>query len=56
MSALSKVEVSLQGQTLFVPSLEDMIKAKEAAGRPQDLLDLEKLKKALATRQKNSSP
>jgi hypothetical protein len=33
-------------------SLDDLIKAKEASGRPQDKIDVRKLKKAESLREK----
>lgn len=41
-------KVALAGLTLPFISRADLIKAKVASGRPQDLLDVEKLKKAEA--------
>lgn len=37
--------VELRGATYFVASLDDLIAMKRAAGRPQDLLDLEELER-----------
>jgi hypothetical protein len=39
----NKVETNIEGQKVFVPSLDNLIEMKEAAGRPVDLLDLEYL-------------
>jgi hypothetical protein len=39
--------VEIGGTTAHFPSLEDLLAAKVAAGRPQDLVDATKLKKAL---------
>jgi len=41
----NKVETSIEGTKIFVPSLEDMIKMKKAAGRNKDKLDLIELRK-----------
>ncbi|MCP5007222.1 MAG: hypothetical protein GY941_25270 [Planctomycetes bacterium] len=41
-----RVEVKIDGLSVQFISREDLIKAKIAAGRPQDKLDVEKLKKA----------
>jgi hypothetical protein len=39
--------IDIGGTTAHFPSLEDLVTAKVAAGRPQDLVDATKLKKAL---------
>ena len=44
--------LDLEGLQVSIPSLDDMIAAKIAAGRPQDLLDVTKLRKALELEQR----
>lgn len=39
--------ISVGGKKLNVISLEDLLKMKKAAGRPQDLIDVESIKKKL---------
>lgn len=41
-----RVEVKIEGFVIPFISREDLIKSKEAAGRPQDQIDVENLKKA----------
>ncbi len=41
----SRVETTIMGVHVFVPSLDGLIAMKRAAGRPQDLVDLERLEK-----------
>lgn len=41
-------------EKVYIIDLESLIKAKKAAGRPQDKLDLEKLKKVEKTKNKSS--
>ena len=43
--------LDLEGLSVNLPALEDVLKAKLAAGRPQDLLDAEKLAIALKIRE-----
>ena len=40
----NKIQTQIKGVKIFVPSLDDMITMKEAAGRYQDMADLEALK------------
>lgn len=40
----NKIETQIKGVKVFVPSLDDVIKMKEGAGRYQDLADLEILR------------
>ena len=37
-------EVTVEGRTFFVASIDDLIAMKERAGRPQDLLDIAQLR------------
>ena len=39
----TKKEVEIEGVKVFVPSLEDLVRMKKAAGRNKDLADLEYL-------------
>ncbi len=39
--------VDMDGFKINFISLEDLIRAKEAGGRPQDMIDLENLKRSL---------
>jgi hypothetical protein len=39
--------LELDGLTVAVPAIEDILAAKVAAGRPQDLLDATKIRKAI---------
>lgn len=48
-----KKETTIKGVKVFVPSAEDLIKMKVAAGRPQDLIDIESLVEFLR-QEKNS--
>lgn len=40
----NRVETEIKGVNVYVPSIEDIIKMKEAAGRGKDKIDLEVLK------------
>jgi hypothetical protein len=42
-SPLDQPDMELDGLTVAVASIEDLIAMKRAAGRPRDLLDLESL-------------
>ena len=44
----SRVPASYGGQSVFVPSIEILIRNKRASGRPQDLLDVTSLERAVA--------
>jgi hypothetical protein len=53
----SASRIDLEGVTVLVASIEDMIAMKRAAGRPQDLVDLESLEIARRrVRRKRSTP
>jgi hypothetical protein len=41
----SRMETTIMGMSVFVPSLDVMMTMKRAAGRSQDLVDLERLEK-----------
>lgn len=41
----SRTETTIMGVSVFVPSIDAMIAMKRAAGRPQDIVDLERLEK-----------
>jgi len=41
----NKIQTELFGVKVFVPSLDDLIRMKKAAGRPKDELDLKQLRK-----------
>jgi predicted nucleotidyltransferase len=43
----NRTEVDIEDCKIIFISLTDLISAKEASGRPQDLIDLKKLKKVL---------
>ncbi len=43
-----KKEIKIDGISFFIPGIEDLLVAKKAAGRPQDLVDASKLEKALS--------
>jgi predicted nucleotidyltransferase len=45
LALFDKHSVEIDGQDVAFISLEDLILAKRAAGRPQDLLDLKKLER-----------
>jgi predicted nucleotidyltransferase len=47
----TRKRTEIKGQRVFVPSLDCLITMKEAAGRPKDMLDLERLQ-ALKKRKK----
>ncbi len=51
----NKVEANIEGLKVFVPSLDNLIAMKEAAGRPLDLLDLEYLYEVRARSKKKSA-
>lgn len=38
------VQVTVEGRTFFVASIDDLIAMKERAGRPQDALDIAELR------------
>lgn len=40
----NRVETEIKGVKVYIPSIEDIIKMKEAAGRGKDIIDLEVLK------------
>jgi len=42
------IRVELDGQTFWVAHIDDLIAMKESAGRPQDLLDVEELRRIKA--------
>jgi predicted nucleotidyltransferase len=48
--------IDLEGVTVLVASIEDMIAMKRAAGRPQDLVDLESLEIARRRVRRNPAP
>lgn len=49
-----KNPTSYGNEKAYILDLNDLIKAKKKAGRPRDLLDLEKLEMTLALRQKDA--
>ena len=50
----NKVETELFGVKVFVPSIEDLITMKKAAGRAKDKIDLKMLKKIQRGKSSNS--
>lgn len=40
----NRVKTEIKGLNVFVPSLKDLIRMKEAAGREQDMLDVKMLR------------
>lgn len=52
----NKVETNIEGVKAFVPSLDNLIDMKKAAGRPIDLLDLEYLHELKGRREKQCAP
>ena len=48
----NKVETNIEGIKVFVPSLDNLIDMKKAAGRPVDMLDLEYLRELKFRREK----
>jgi hypothetical protein len=52
----TRVETSYGEQTAWIPSAEVLIRNKRACGRPQDLLDVIALERALARRSGQRDP
>ncbi|MBI1808121.1 MAG: nucleotidyltransferase [Ignavibacteria bacterium] len=48
-----KMKIEIEGVKVYVPSLDDMIKMKKAAGRDKDKLDLKELRKIQRYEKKN---
>ena len=43
LSQIETIAVEMNGQLIFIPKIEDLIRMKKSSGRPQDLEDIKAL-------------